>query len=124
MKEKINQFFVNNIKPKLAIVDQKINALIPNPKTKKILYVALGSLFGFMFLIIILGILFSPLKNKNVATDTITKKTSVINTAAPASALPLSETEQKLLDLETSIKSLRFPESILNVPMLEFDIKI
>ena len=58
MKEKVIQLFnkqslanfvgksVNQIKPILTTIDEKLTTLIPNPKIKKILYIGIGSLFG------------------------------------------------------------------------------
>ena len=118
----MNKIF-NLIKPKLVIFDSKISTLVPNPKTKKILYISIGSLFGFIFLIIILGIIMSPFRNKDRSSGIIFKKTQ-IETSSSTPQKKLSETEKKILDLETRIKEMRFPESILNIPVMEKDLSI
>jgi len=107
----------------ITILDTKISTLIPNPKNKKIFYITIGSLFGFMFLIIILGLILSPFRNQKQETDTALNKPNII-VSSPKPQSKLSETEKIILDLETKIKEMRFPESILNIPNLETDITI
>jgi hypothetical protein len=119
----INQLFNNSLKPKLQILDTKITTLIPNSKLKKILYIAVGSLFAFMFLIILLGLIFSPLKNSTQETSNTVKKINIIS-ESPKSQTQLTELQKQILDLETEVKEMKFPPSILNVPNLESDIKI
>lgn len=109
--------------PKLVILDSKISILVPNPKTKKILYISIGSLFGFIFLIIILGIIISPFRNKDGSSEIILNKPQ-IETSSSTPQKELSETEKNILNLETRIKEIRFPESILNIPIVETDLKI
>ncbi|MDP3014494.1 MAG: hypothetical protein Q8M92_09645 [Candidatus Subteraquimicrobiales bacterium] len=126
MKEKIIQItnnFISFVKPKLLMLDTKINNFVPNPKTKKILYITVGSLFGFIFLIIILGIIISPFRNIDRSSGIILKKPQ-IETFSPAPQKELSETQKKILGLEIKIKEMRFPESTLNIPVLESEIKI
>lgn len=125
MKEKIIQFktkLLDQIKPKLVTLDAKVTTLVPNPKTKKMLYVGVGSLFGFMFLIILLGLLFAPLRNQGPATTTPIKVTQP--TSAPKDPVVLTETQKKVLELETKIKNLRFPQGELNIPLIESEITI
>lgn len=119
MKEKI----FNLVKPKLVILDSKISTLVPNPKLKKILYIFIGSLFAFMFLVIILGIIISPFRNRNNSSETVLNKPQ-IRTSSSAPKKELTETLNKILNLEIKIKDIRFPESTLNIPVLESDIKI
>lgn len=126
MKEKILQLvnnFVIVIKPKLVAFDTKINTLVPNPKIKKILYISVGSLFGFMFLIIILGLILSPFRKQDQTSETVLNKPNVIITS-PKPQTELSEIEKQILNLENRIKELRFPESILNIPVIEKDLSI
>lgn len=122
MKEKITQLFsnlVSQIKPILTIIDEKINTLMPNLKLKKILYIGVGSLFGFMFLIILLGLLLSPLRNQGTSNSGIKlNRPSIIN-ASPEPQKELTETQKEISKLETRIKELKFPESTLNMPVLE-----
>lgn len=113
----------NYLKPKILALDFKISVLVPNPKTKKILYISIGSLFGFIFLIIILGIIISPFRNKGGSSGIILNKPQ-IETSSPTPQKELSETEKKILNLEIRIKEMRFPESILNIPIIETDLKI
>lgn len=126
MKDKILQLvnnFVSIIKPKLVVFDSKVSGLIPNPKIKKTVYISVGSLFGFMFLIIIFGIILSLFKNQDQTSGTILNKPNVIVTS-PKPQTELSETEKQILNLENRIKELRFPESILNIPQIEKDLII
>lgn len=118
---------VNNLKtkltPKFLVLDSKFEKFMPNLKLRKIAYIAIGSLFGFMFLIIILGLLLSPLRNQPIDEGTILNKPNVI-VSSPKPEVPLSDTEKLILNLETRIKEMRFPESILNIPVIEMDIII
>lgn len=111
------------VKPKLVILDSKISVFVPNPKTKKIFYIAIGSLFGFMFLIIILGLILSPFRNQKQETGTTLNKPSII-VSSPKPQIELSDTERVILNLETKIKDLKFPESILNIPQIEKNLSI
>lgn len=120
MKNKI----INFIHPKLIILDTKITTLIPNPKLKKVLYIGVGSLFGFMFLIIILGIILSPFRKDTQSTNnTVLNKPNILS-SSPTTQVELSETQKQLLKLETQIREMRFPQSILNLPTLESNIEI
>jgi len=119
----INQLFNNSIKPKLQILDIKFQSLIPNPKLRKILYISLASLFSFMFLIIILGLILSPFrKGANLDDTTLNKPKIVVYSPTPEAVL--TETQQQLLDLENEIRDLKFPESTLTIPIIESDINI
>lgn len=115
MKEKVKKI--------ITILDTKISTLIPNPKTKKIFYIAIGSLFGFMFLIIILGLILSPFRNQKQETGTTLNKPDII-VSSPKPQIELSDTEKVILDLEIKIKELKFPESILNIPQIERNLSI
>jgi hypothetical protein len=130
MKEKLSdlinkskEFLNTNLKPNLLKIDSKVDSLIPNPKIKKIAYIGVGSLFGFMLLIIILGILVSPLR-KNVQTTTTTIKKPNIILTSPEPQKELSEAEKEIKKLENSIKSMTFPESVLNIPLVERNLTI
>lgn len=126
MKEKIKTIIgtiIEKVKPKIILFDQKVDTFLPNPKIKKIVYIGLGSLFGFMFLIIVLGLLLSPMRNtKN--TDGLTLKKTIITTDSPKPQMELNENQKQILILENEIKELRFPESILNIPVIESGLSI
>ena len=126
MKEKITTAFktvIEKVKPKIILFDQKVNTFLPNPKIKKIAYIAIGSLFGFMFLIIILGLLLSPMRNMNNSGGLVLKKTDII-VDSPKPQMELNENQKQILMLESEIKELKFPESILNIPVIENDLSI
>lgn len=114
---------LNKAKPALTMMDAKIATLIPNPKLKKILYIGVGSLFGFMFLIIVLGLILSPLRNTTQTEETVLNKPKVI-VSSPEPIEELTGKQREILDLEIKIKELRFPESILNIPMIESNLAI
>lgn len=121
--KKISESCRSAVKNIITILDTKISTLIPNPKTKKIFYIAIGSLFGFMFLIIFLGLLLSPLRNQTKENNISLNKTKII-VSSPKPEEELSETQKQILNLETKIKEMRFPESILNIPTVERNISI
>lgn len=115
--------FIEKVKPKLTLIDQKVDTFLPNPKIKKIAYIAIGSLFGFMGLIILLGLLLSPFKNKRENNSLILNKPKII-IDSPKPEVVLSQTQKEILKLETEIKELKFPESILNIPQIERELTI
>lgn len=125
MKEKIKilidkakTILITYVKPALISVDGKINTLIPNPKIKKLAYIGVGSLFGFMFLIIFIGILVSPLRNRSNDSDTVLKKPNII-VSSPEPQKELNDTQKEILKLENEINNITFPESELNIPVIE-----
>lgn len=121
---KFKEFIGLKVKPNLLKIDAKIDLLIPNTKIKKVAYIAVSSIFGFMFLIIILGIIISPLRNKSqVSTTQKIKKTA---TSQPSSKpqKELTDTEKEVLKLENKINEMTFPESLLNIPVIERDLSI
>lgn len=126
MKEKITttiKTVIEKVKPKLILIDEKVNTFLPNPKIKKMAYIGLGSLFGFMFLIIVLGLLLSPLRNVNRDEGTVLKKTNII-VDSPKPQAELNENQKQILMLEKEIKELKFPESILNIPVIESNLSL
>lgn len=114
---------IEKVKPKVILFDQKVDTFLPNPKIKKIAYIGLGSLFGFMFLIIILGLLLSPLRNARNSDGLTLKKTNII-VDSPKPQMELNENQKQILMLESEIKELKFPESILNIPVIESNLSI
>lgn len=126
IKIKINEIIqkiLAVVKPKLITIDTKMNTIFPNPKMKRVLYITVGFLFGFMFLIIVLGLLLSPFKNKATDSETKINKPN-IQSSSPEPQKGLSETQKQLLNLETKIKETTFPESELNIPQIERDLSI
>lgn len=126
MKEKVKEtirIVIEKVKPKLMLIDEKINTLVPNPKMKKILYIGVGSLFGFMFLIIFLGLLLSPMRSSNDSTGAILKKPNIISEPTE-SQVELNENQKQILKLETEIKEMKFPASSLNIPAIESGLSI
>lgn len=113
----------SKIYPTVLKIDEKVDTLIPNPKLKKIIYIAVGSLFALMFVIIILGLLFSPLKNGSQNTQSLFKKPEIGSTS-PKPQVVLSERQKQILKLQTEVNEMKFPESILNIPVIESDLKI
>ncbi len=123
LKDKLKIIFANYVKPTLIAIDTKVNTLIPNPKIKKIAYIGMGSLFGFMFLIIIIGILVSPLRNTPSDNGIVIKKPNTI-VSTPEPQKELSDTQKELLKLENQINDTTFPESELNIPLIERELTI
>lgn len=114
---------LEKIKPRLITIDQKVTTFLPNSKLRRIVYIALGSMVGFMFLIIILGLILSPFRNQKQEIGTTLNKPNII-VSSPKPQIELSDTEKVILDLETKIKELKFPESILNILQIETNITI
>lgn len=126
MKEKLIttiKTVIEKVKPKIILIDQKVDTFLPNPKLKKIAYIAVGSLFGFMFLIILLGILLSPFRQTNNENGTVLKKAKIV-ADSPKPEVVLNDNQKQILMLENEIKELKFPESILNIPVIESNLSI
>lgn len=126
MKEKLIttiKTVIEKVKPKVILIDQKVDTFLPNPKLKKIAYIAVGSLFGFMFLIILLGILLSPFRQTNNKNGTVLKKAKIV-ADSPKPEVVLNDNQKQILMLENEIKELKFPESILNIPVIESNLSI
>lgn len=113
MKTKLNQ-----IKLLLQKMDLKFQNLIPNPKLRKILYISFASLFGFMFLLILLGLILSPFVKRGNSEGFILNKPQII-APSPTTEVKIREDQKKLLELRNKIKDLKFPESILTIPTFE-----
>ena len=109
---------LKNIKPKLNLLDKKFESLIPNPKLRKVLYISVISLFGFMFFLILLGLILSPFANKNNSIGFTLNKPKIV-APSPVSEINMRDDQKKLLDLKNRIKDLRFPESLLTIPTIE-----
>ncbi|MEK7168768.1 MAG: hypothetical protein AAB778_02040 [Patescibacteria group bacterium] len=120
MREKITSIF-QKTKQSLAVsllsIDSKISTLIPNPKVKKIAYIGVGSLFGFMFLIILLGLLLSPLRKTGDNGLLLNKPKIIVDSPRPE--VNLTEKQKEILKLQTEINEMKFPESVLNIPIIE-----
>lgn len=121
---KLKEFLNANLKPNLLKIDAKVDTLIPNPKIKKIAYIGAGSLFGFMFLIIIIGILVSPFRNKGTQSTGESLKKTIIITSTPEPKKELTESQKEIIKLGEEVKNITFPESVLNLPIIEKDLSI
>lgn len=120
MQEKITstvKTIIEKIKPKLVLFDQKVDTFLPNPKVKKIAYIGVGSLFGFMFLIILLGLLLSPFRKTQDNRLLLNKPKIVVDSPKPE--VNLTEKQKEILKLQTEINEMNFPESLLNIPVIE-----
>lgn len=120
MREKIIlkvKTIIEKVKPKLILIDQKVDTFLPNPKFKKIAYIGVGSLFGFMFLIIFLGLLLSPLRKTGDDGLLLNKPKIIVDSPRPE--VNLTEKQKEILKLQTEINEVRFPESVLNIPIIE-----
>lgn len=115
---------VNKIKPKLLALDSKFETFMPNAKLRKLVYIAVSSLFGLMFLIIILGLLFSPLRNNNSQTQNLFGRKPVILQESPKPAVTLNENQKQINDIKIEIDNLTFPDKRINIPLIESDLKI
>ncbi|WKZ25394.1 MAG: hypothetical protein QY322_03330 [bacterium] len=112
---------LEKIKPKLIAIDQKITTFLPNPKVKMLVYITLGSMVGFMFLIIILGLLLSPLRRVDTNTGTVLNKPNII-VESPKPQVELTENQEQILILGNEVKDLSFPPNILNIPVIQSDL--
>jgi len=111
------------LSPKLLVLDSKFQSLIPNPKLRKILYISVSGLFGFMFFLILLGLILMPFR-KTDGTNGLSLMKPKIVVSSPGPVKELNETQKELLNIENKIKDLKFPESILTIPVIESNIKI
>ena len=129
VKEYINKLklYLNSLKiklsPKLLELDSKFEKLMPNPKLRKVAYIAMGSLFGFMLLIIILGILVSPLRNKNTTPSSLFKKPQIV-AQSPKPVVELNENQKQIMNLKGEIEKLTFPDNLINIPIIERKLSI
>lgn len=122
--EKIKQILNNlleKIRPKLIAIDQKVTTFLPNPKVKKIVYITLSSIVGFMLLIIILGILLSPLRKMSTNTGTILNKPNIVVESSKPQ-MELTDNQKQILNLGNEVKELNFPPNVLNIPVIESDL--
>ncbi len=125
IKEKILQF-KTAIKPRLILADEKFAKIITDSKLRKIMYIFVGSFLGIMFLIIVVGIIALPFRKSNLDSNSngfILNKPNII-VASPIPQKELNETQKKLLNLENRINELKFPESILNIPVVQSGLNI
>jgi hypothetical protein len=123
LKLKIKEF-VEKMKPKLVLLDEKFAKLITDSKLRKIMYFFVGGFLGFVVLIIIVGLISLPFRGNNVQSDNfIINKPKIIN-SSPVPQKELNETQKSLLNLENKTKDLKFPESILNIPVIENSITL
>lgn len=125
IKEKILQL-KTKLQPKYVALDAKFAKLITDSKLRKIMYIFVGSFLGIMFFIIVVGIIALPFRKSNLDSNSngfILNKPNII-VASPIPQKELNETQRKLLNLENKIKELKFPESILNIPVVQSGITI
>lgn len=91
--------------------------------TNKKIFYPIAGMFGLMFLIIILGLLFGNRKPMVVRpTPTPTPITSEVIESPTPKGDALSVIEQKLLDLKSQIDSLDIKQSRLQPPSMDFKI--
>lgn len=91
---------------------------------KKIFYSIVG-MFGLMFLIVILGLLFGGASKQTSPTKILSTPTPFINQALQTptpSGDELSQTEQRLFDLKTQMDTLDVKQSRLQPPEVDFKI--
>lgn len=123
IKSKLQSLF-EKIKPKLILIDEKFAKLITDSKLRKIMYFFVGGFLGFIVLIIIVGIITLPFRATNNNNEGLVLKRPNIVNSSPIPQKELNETQKNLLNLENRTKDLKFPESILNIPVIEKDLSI
>ena len=123
IKSKLQSLF-EKLKPKLILLDEKFAKLITDSKLRKIMYFFVGGFLGFIVLIIIVGIITLPFRaTNNNDGGLVLKRPNIVN-SSPIPQKELNETQKNLLNLENRTKDLKFPESILNIPVIEKDLSI
>ena len=122
-KQPSNNFFINIVKKKFEKLDERFTILIPNQKIRRALYIYSGVFLGLVLLILLIGIIFLPFKNEKIDDEFVLNKPAVI-ISSPVPSEELSNTDKKLLNIEGRINDLKFPESIINIPVIESDIEI
>ncbi len=122
-KQPSNNFFINMVKQKFEKLDERFTILIPNQKIRRALYIYSGVFLGLVLLILLIGIIFLPFKNEKIDDEFVLNKPAVI-ISSPVPSEELSNTDKKLLNIEGRINDLKFPESIINIPVIESDIEI
>lgn len=127
MKEKISILILKikeKLSPTLTKLDETFAGLIPNIKLRKLLYITIGGLFSILFLIIFIGIITLPFRQRLVDDQGFTLNKPVVKPVATPSSVEMNETQKELLRLENNIRDLNFPESKLTVPSVKLDIII
>ncbi len=123
IKSKIQSLF-EKVKPKLILLDEKFAKLITDSKLRKIMYFFIGGFLGFIVLIIIVGIITLPFRvTNNNDGGLVLKRPNIVN-SSPIPQKELNETQKSLLNLENRTKDLKFPESVLNIPVIEKNLSI
>jgi hypothetical protein len=115
--------FKSKISPKLLEIDTKFAEFMPNPKLRKLAYITSTSLFGFMFLIIILGLLLSPFRNNGATNQSLFKKPNIIQ-ESPKSQTKLNENQKQINEFKKEIDNLNFPDTRINIPIIENNLSI
>ena len=123
IKSKLQSLF-EKIKPKLILIDEKFAKLITDSKLRKIMYFFVGGFLRVIALIIIVGIITLPFRATNNNNEGLVLKRPNIVNSSPIPQKELNETQKNLLNLENRTKDLKFPESILNIPVIEKDLSI
>lgn len=114
--------FILKIKPIFENFDSKFKTFMPNDKLRKVIYIAMASLFSIMFLIIVLGVLFSPIRNSN--TEQSLFKKPVIVQESPKAEVVLSENQKQINEFKKEIDNLNFPDNRINIPLVELNLTI
>jgi hypothetical protein len=118
------QSLLEKVKPKLILLDEKFAKLITDSKLRKIMYFFIGGFLGFIVLIIIVGIITLPFRvTNNNDGGLVLKRPNIVN-SSPIPQKELNETQKSLLNLENRTKDLKFPESVLNIPVIEKNLSI
>ena len=123
LTSKLNELF-KNIKPKFINIDNKFATFMPNSKLRKVVYIAVSSLFSLMFLIIILGLLLSPLRKSGSQTQNLFGKKPAILQESSKPTITLNENQKQINDIKIEIDNLTFPDKRINIPLIESDLKI
>lgn len=122
MKEKITEI-LSKIKVKLAPIDSKMQSLIPDAKIRKILYIGLGAIASIFVLLILLAIILTPLRVTSDQTGSIFRRPEIKQGEEKKEVL-LTPNQTKIKNLSEKIKSLQFPESLVNPPEILLEITI
>jgi hypothetical protein len=122
MREQINKL-INSVKPIMTNIDAKLTGLIPDQKLRKFIYISFGSIAGIFIFLMLLAIILSPFGVNSNQNEFLVKKPDV-KQGEDKKEMVLTENQKTIKNYELQIKNLKFPESQISPPIIQFELTI